>query len=152
MPEIDADTLLYCAYEDRHKFIDNSDGVVSIECLKKNVESCMEKDVDSLREDLKDYIESLPKPKSGIIFRGGQFKDYSDNEVLWGLQSKVIKEIRYQEMDKIFDKNMYMNNIEMRHYSGFAEDEVVFLPFSCFEVNSVEDKEVNIKSTKIKLR
>lgn len=141
MPEIDADTLLYCAYEDRHKFIDNSDGVVSIECLKKNVESCMEKDVDSLREDLKDYIESLPKPKSGIIFRGGQFKDYSDNEVLWGLQSKVIKEIRYQEMDRIFDKGKSVNeNMKIMKEKGMEISQKSFYRY-------LHVKEIKIKLT-----
>jgi hypothetical protein len=46
--------------------------------------------------------------------------------------------------------NNLMSNIEMRHYSGFAsEQEVLFLPLSCFEVTSIDDSVFNEKNIKI---
>lgn len=73
-PEVDADTLLFCAYVDRERFIDNSDEVVSIECLKKNVMWAMDKDIEDLKDEFSDSIAYLKKntPKRGKIYKNKQ--------------------------------------------------------------------------------
>jgi len=48
------------------------------------------------------------------------------------------------------DENNLMSNIEMRHYSGFAsEQEVLFLPLSCFKVTDIKDSIYKKKILKI---
>ena len=55
-----------------------------------------------------------------------------------------------EKCGKKLNGNNLMSNIEMRHYSGFAsEQEVLFLPLSCFEVTSIDDSVFNEKNIKI---
>jgi hypothetical protein len=55
-----------------------------------------------------------------------------------------------EKCGKKLNGNNLMSNIEMRHYSGFAsEQEVLFLPLSCFEVTSIDNSVFNEKNIKI---
>ena len=50
---------------------------------------------------------------------------------------------------KLNESNL-MSNVEMRHYSGIAtEQEVLFLPLSCFEVTNISDSVFKNKNIKI---
>ena len=55
-----------------------------------------------------------------------------------------------EKSGKLVDGNKLMSNIEMRHYSGIAsEQEVLFLPLSCFKVNDIRDSVYKNKNLKI---
>ena len=46
--------------------------------------------------------------------------------------------------------NNLMSNIEMRHYSGIpSEEEVLFLPLSCFEVTEISDSTLQKRISKL---
>ena len=69
-PDVDADTLLFNAYEDVHKFFE-VDKDLTIECLAKNVEWAMNKDIEDIKIDFSDTISYLKSkgPKKGIIYK-----------------------------------------------------------------------------------
>lgn len=69
-PEVDADTLLFNAYEDVHKYFE-TDGDLTIECLAKNVEWAMSKSVEDIENDFSDTLAYLRSkaPKKGIIYK-----------------------------------------------------------------------------------
>lgn len=54
-PEITPDELLFNLYVDRERFFDNSDGAITIDCLKRKTEIAFKKSIEELREDY-DYI------------------------------------------------------------------------------------------------
>lgn len=54
-PEITPDELLFNLYIDRERFFDNSDGAITIDCLKRKTEIAFKKSIEELREDY-DYI------------------------------------------------------------------------------------------------
>ena len=59
-PEITPSELLFNLYVDRERFFDNSDGAITLDCLKRKVELAFEKTIDELREEFKNVIENCP--------------------------------------------------------------------------------------------
>ena len=61
------------------------------------------------------------------------------------------------EIDKIDDKKGPINdflvtNLDLDNITEFNEEEVLFLPFSCFEIVSIKDEEINIFGEIIKIK
>lgn len=69
-PNVDADTLLFNAYEDVHKYFE-IDSDLTIDCLAKNVEWAMTKSIEDIENDFSDNIKYLKSkaPKKGIIYK-----------------------------------------------------------------------------------
>lgn len=59
-PWITPDELLFQLYVDRERFFDNSDGKLTLDCLKRKVELAFSKTIDELREEFKSVIENCP--------------------------------------------------------------------------------------------
>ncbi len=59
-PGITPDELLFNLYVDRERFYDNSDGVLTLDCLKRKVEIAFSKSIDELREEFKEVIKNCP--------------------------------------------------------------------------------------------
>ena len=74
-PNVDADTLLFNAYEDLNRYFDNSGengaNIITVDELVKNVEWAMSKTIDEIEEDFSDTLEYLRSkaPKRGIIYK-----------------------------------------------------------------------------------
>lgn len=144
-PEIDADTLLFCAYIDRERFIDNSDEVVSIECLKKNVQWAMDKEIDDLKEEFSESIEQLKNhnPKRGKIYKN----------------KKSIKEGNYSEIDLHYDCNLSVKENHNNFIAGgfqvslmtlyrYVKDRGIQTKLSDEEIYSLCDSNLSLRSNK----
>ena len=112
-PNVDAETLLFNAYEDRERFFDNSDGVLSIECLVRNVESAMKLTIEEIKETYSENIEYLKskRPKSGIIFKPC---------VSIERRSEILKILRWEKLDSIYDPSISLSqNLINLNENGF---------------------------------
>lgn len=106
-PEIDANTLLFNAYEDVHRFFE-VDKDLTIDCLVRNVETAMNLNIEDIKENLSDTISWLKsrKPKSGIILRHGITFSLAE-------RNSVLKKIRWTLLSEVYDNNLSVNeNIE----------------------------------------
>ena len=70
-PDIDPDTLLFNLYVDREKFFDNSDGVLTIDVLKRKAKKAMEMSEDELEEYCSSFIEYWKVNRPKFIFKNG---------------------------------------------------------------------------------
>ena len=96
-PNVDTNTILFNAYEDVHRFFDNSDNILTPECLEKYVLYCFNNSIEELQEKFSKTIEYLKskRPKSGIIFkRGIKRKDINN----------VFKNKRYDLINDYYDE------------------------------------------------
>lgn len=96
-PDVFADDLLFNAYEDLHRLMDNSgkDGanIITVEELQRNVEDAMRLSVEEIETDYKDMIGYLRsrKPKGGKIYRFGR-------ATTTGERNRAIKAVRWREI------------------------------------------------------
>ena len=99
-PAVDADTLLFNAYEDVHRFFE-VDKDLTIDCLVRNVENAMNLSIDDIKANYSENIEYLKsrKPKSGVIIKVGVSKNIAD-------RNKVLKEIRWSLIADYYDTNL----------------------------------------------
>ena len=97
-PNIDADSLLFCAYEDRQRFFE-IDKDLSIDCLVKNVEAAMKLEIPEIEKMYSKNLEYLrgSSAKRGIIFKSG---------IETADRNRLAKEIRYLELDDHYNRNM----------------------------------------------
>ena len=108
-PYVTISDLIYCAVKDVIDFFDNSDGVFDYEYFIRNARSAMTFDLDDLEERY-DYQIRNSRPKSGVIFKQG---------VSQSTKQKVYKEIRWEQIDSVFDKTKSINaNLEILQQKG----------------------------------
>ena len=97
-PDIDQDTLLFNMFVDLHRFIDNSDGIITIETLKRRVKSV----VKMSQEELEDYCD----------YEIGYWKEHRPkfiyhpsacNKTQW-MTGRITTSIRYSEIDGKYDR------------------------------------------------
>lgn len=104
-PNVLADDLLFNAYEDLHRLMENSgkDGanIITIEELQRNVEDAMRLSVEEIETDYKDMIAYLrsKKPKHGKIYRFGR-------ATTTGERNRALKSVRWQEITDNYDWTM----------------------------------------------
>lgn len=76
-PDVFADELLFNAYEDLHRFFDNSGengaNVITIDELQRNVECAMRLNIEDIEKDYSEMLSFLRSkaPKSGRIYKFG---------------------------------------------------------------------------------
>ena len=76
-PDVFADELLFNAYEDLHRFFDNSGengaNVITIDELQRNVECAMRLSIEDIEKDYSEMLSFLRSkaPKSGRIYKFG---------------------------------------------------------------------------------
>ena len=95
-PDIDADTLLFNLYVDAHRFFDNSDGVLTLDCLESKVIKAMGMSEEELREYCSWEIEYWQKNRPMFILNSGV--DHSVAEI-----NRICKEVRYKQLDLLYD-------------------------------------------------
>lgn len=101
-PSVDADTLLFNAYEDLQRFCDNdsrtADNVITIDELVKNVKSAMNKTIDEIQKELSEYIGFLKskRPKGGRIYK---FKGVCST----GARNSLMKDVRWSMFAENYD-------------------------------------------------
>lgn len=117
-PEINADTLLFNAYEDRYRFFE-IDQDLSIDCLVNNVERAMELEISEIEELYSKNIEYLKSkaPKSGIIIRKGISEDTAG-------RNELMKEIRWNLIGDYYDRRKSIKeNLEIINENLFKVSE-----------------------------
>lgn len=99
-PSVDADTLLFNAYEDVHRFFE-VDKDLTIDCLVKNVERVMQMDIEDIKMNYSNIIKFLKsrRPKSGIIVRPGVTGNIAE-------RNRVLRIIRYSLMADYYDASL----------------------------------------------
>ena len=97
-PDIDQDTLLFNMFVDLHRFIDNSDGIITIETLKRRVKSVVKMSQEDLREYCDYEIGYWKEHRPKFIYHP------SANKTQW-LTGKITTAIRYSEIDGKYDRS-----------------------------------------------
>ena len=95
-PDIDADTLLFNLYVDAHRFFDNSDGVLTTDCLMNKVIKAMGMTEEELRDYCSWEIEYWQKNRPKFILNSGV--DHSIAQI-----NSICKEICYKQLDLLYD-------------------------------------------------
>lgn len=111
-PNVDANTILFNAYEDIHRFFD-WEGLDLYEYLKKNIEYCFNKTIEEIEEEFSITISKLreeTKPKRGIIYKN---------------RMSHTVETTYSILDEYYQQNMTVSeNLDMiNNYYGFTISE-----------------------------
>lgn len=107
-PEINIDTLIFCAYEDVHLFFDNSDGVFNSEYYKRNAMDAFSYTLEELEELYSCTLEWLRSkaPKSRIVLKSGV--------AYGGGANAVIRDIKYEQLNLYYDESLsVMENLVM---------------------------------------
>lgn len=98
-PDIDQDTLLFNMFVDLHRFIDNSDGIITIETLKRRVKSVVKMSQEEL-EDYCDYeIGYWKEHRPKFIYHPSAFNKTQR------MTGKITTAIRYSEIDEKYDRS-----------------------------------------------
>lgn len=134
--DVDADTLAFNAYEDIHRFFDNSDNILNIDYIQRNIERCFELSLDEINEMYSDNIEYLKsrKPKHGkiykfyssdISFRNSSIKDINKQEIMgyYNVDMTIKENIEYLNNwgIKVSEKTLYTYLNEM----GLSNKDVI---------------------------
>ena len=93
-PWITPDELLFNLYVDRERFFDNSDGALTLDCLKRKVEIAFKKTPLELRKDYSYILENCP-----YKFVVNPKYWYRAHEII----NRASKELRWAEIDKVYD-------------------------------------------------
>lgn len=105
-PEIDPNTLLFNLYVDRERFYDNSDEVMSIACLTRRVRKAFEMTYEELQRFCGATVAYWKANRPYRIFKSGIVE-------LYGSVTRVMKLIRYKELDVLYDRSISLKeNIE----------------------------------------
>lgn len=113
-PDIDADSLLFNAYEDRYRFFE-IDSDLDIDCLVRNVEAAMKLTVDEIEEQFSDNLKYLRSrsAKRGYIFKSGS----TDNI---GERNRIIKDINWADLYEKYNQDLtVMENLKNLQDQGY---------------------------------
>ena len=142
-PGVDADTLLFNAYEDRERFFDNSDGVLSIECLVRNVENAMKLTLEEIEEHYSENLAYLrsKRPKSNIIF-----KPFVPLE----RRTEILKNLRWEKLNELYDTSISLSkNLINLNKNGFSIGKDALYSYCkehgiCTSPNKLSDEEIMV--------
>ena len=97
-PDITPNEVLYCAYVDRYRFIDNSQDPIDIECLVRNVKSAFKQSIEDIQQKYSAHIVYLQskKPRGGMIYDVRGAKTASE-------RNTKMKDIRWARYDRLYD-------------------------------------------------
>lgn len=155
-PNTTADNLLYCAVEDiRRGYFDNSDGVITLEGLVRDVNRVMARSIEELQTEFEILIQNTQKytqPKEGVIYKKG-LPDYN----LARHKMHMIMIDRYYDWKKSVKENMVELNKVLpfsvgkdmltayRKEKGFEFEEMLY---DAIDVNkSVRENIVNLRDS-----
>ena len=100
-PEISLDSLMFCAYEDIHRFFDNSDNALGADYILRNATNCYKMELTEIESRYSDTIKELKdrfNPSSGIILKSGS--------ATGGLANTAIRDIKFSKIDEVYDTSL----------------------------------------------
>ena len=103
-PDMDANELLYNLYIDAHRFFDNSDGVLTVDVLRRKVINAFKMSVEELKDYCKFEIQywKTERPKFIVLREYGLDMQRAVNI--------IGAEIRYSELDKLYNSNLSVSD------------------------------------------
>ena len=118
-PDIDPDTLLFCAYEDRQRFFE-IDKDLDIDCLVNNVEAALDlelQEIETMYSKNLQYLRDRKKPGS-FIFKPGEYTSKGDlKAVTWNIISENYNpEIGLKENYQNISKMINISERTLRRY------------------------------------
>lgn len=131
-PTATPEDILLNAYRDREKIIDNSDGVVSVDNLIRNVKVAFSYEIEELEDMFKSTIEYLKQKSSSIVFKYYKGREYTREEY------NIIKgKFTQYLISKIYDQNLtdaenienFNNSMENWGYTIRIEDRKLLLKY-----------------------
>lgn len=127
-PDATPNEILFNAYVDLCKFVDNTVDTITIDCLARNVRSCFRFTVEEIADKYKYQIATAKEktaPKNGRIYNGKQ----------------SIKEGNYGIIDTYFDKTKSVKeNLEILKQNGVKIGRQTLY-------NYVKERKINVKPT-----
>ena len=96
-PDIDADTLLFNLYVDRERFFDNSDNVLSVDTLQRNVNNAMKKTREQLVKICDFEITYWWEHRPSFIYKPGM-------RATIGLNNSIMKSHRWRNIEIGYDR------------------------------------------------
>ena len=97
-PDMDPDKLLFNLYVDRERFFDNSDGVITIDCLKRRATKALRMTHQELTEYCQLEIDYFKNRRKFIVKPGKGIK------TTLGFNRSIRKQIRWEETDARYDQ------------------------------------------------
>ena len=100
-PEISLDSLMFCAYEDIHRFFDNSDNALGADYILRNATNCYKMELTEIESKYSDTIKELKdrfNPSSGVILKSGS--------ATGGLANTAIRDIKFSKIDEVYDTSL----------------------------------------------
>lgn len=97
-PDMDADTLLFNLYVDYNRFFDNSDGIITLDTLKRKVVNAMNMTTEQLLAICDSYIKYWDVHRPKFIFKSGIYTTPA-------LINFTAKEVRWHELDLVYDRS-----------------------------------------------
>ena len=100
-PDMTQDEILFNAYVDLHRFVDNTEDPITIDDLVRNVRRAFNHSVDELNDKYSGQIAYLKtnNPQKGVIYDTKGVKTCAERNIL-------MKESRWRMYDSKFDKRL----------------------------------------------
>lgn len=135
-PNVDINTIIFNAYEDIHRFFDNSDNLLNVDYIVRNALNAFSldiKDIENMYSDNIQYLKSKA-PKSGVILKRniGNLAD----------RNTYLKKIRYILIDDYYNVNCTVKeNLEyINEYLFNVSEKTLY--------NYCKDRNINTKVNK----
>ena len=108
-PDLTQDEILFNAYVDLHRFVNNTEDPITIDDLVRNVRSAFSHSVDNLKNIYSNQIKYLKShnPKRGIIYDLKGAKTNAERNTL-------MKKIRYQQYERLYDRSLSVKENAIR--------------------------------------
>ena len=97
-PEISLDSLMFCAYEDIHRFFDNSDNVLGADYILRNATNCYKMELTEIESKYSGtiaYLKKESKPKYNVVLKSGS--------AAGGLGYSAKRDIMFSKIDDVYN-------------------------------------------------
>lgn len=142
-PEADINTILFNLYIFREKYIDNSDGVVSIKVLVNRAKLVFEKsDIERNLQEQKKWISGCHENRPRFITKTKMYK-----EVPQSIINHITKILNQREISKYYDKTKTVKeNLEVMKKNGVKVEKTTL--YNYLDENGIDYKRKNKKLAK----
>lgn len=142
-PEADINTILFNLYIFREKYIDNSDGVVSIKVLVNRAKLVFEKsDIERNLQEQKKWISYCQEHRPRFITRTKMYP-----EVPQSIINQITKKLNQREISKYYDKTKTVKeNLEVMKKNGVKVEKTTL--YNYLDENGIDYKRKNKKLAK----
>jgi len=140
------DEILFDAYVDLHRFVDNTEDPITIDDLVRNVRSAFRHSIDELKDIYSKQIDYLKSqnPKKGMIYDLNGANTNAE-------RNRLRKEINWKRYDSVFDKrlklseNMALLNCSPKTISRYCKNRGISFKKTDGYLERIIDPELSIR-------